>query len=92
MKKSNQFKMGVIIGGVLTGIGLTALAAIRRRQREEIYHEAELKALDELDDLMVDSCGGCCCSEECHAAEEEDGLPTEENQPAIPADYEDPLL
>ena len=62
-----------IFGGVLAGVGAVALSLIKRKQNEEIYHEAEIKAMDELDQMMdqADGCEGCTCAEECAAVQEE---------------------
>ena len=45
MKLSSKLAM---LGGFLAGTGAVALALLKHKQREEIYHEAEIKAMDEL--------------------------------------------
>lgn len=82
--KNSKFGLGLMVTGVLAAAGATALALFKKKKREEVYHEAELKAMNELDDLMAESeaedCENCSCAEECTAADE----PAEE-QP-LPAD------
>lgn len=73
MKK--QFGYGVALMGVLAGAGALAAALVRRKKREEIYHEAELKAMSELDEMMGEGedtsldCATCSCADACAAAE-----------------------
>ncbi len=70
MKLSSKL---AILGGVLAGMGAVALTMLKRKQNEEIYHEAELKAMDELDQMMEqsDECEGCTCAEECASIQDE---------------------
>ena len=42
MKK--ELGYGVALAGALAGAGALAAAVIRKKKREEIYHEAEIKA------------------------------------------------
>ena len=37
------------------------------KREEEVYHEAELKAMDELEEMMraESDCASCACAEEC---------------------------
>ena len=69
-----------VFGGVLAGVGAVALTLLKRKQNEEIYHEAEIKAMDELDKMMEqgDECEGCTCAEECAAAKATEEVPAEE--------------
>lgn len=69
-----------VFGGVLAGVGAVALTLLKRKQNEEIYHEAEIKAMDELDKMMEqgDECEGCTCAEECAAAKDSGEAPAEE--------------
>ena len=69
-----------VFGGVLAGVGAVALTLLKRKQNEEIYHEAEIKAMDELDKMMEqgDECEGCTCAEECAAAKDTEEVPAEE--------------
>ena len=73
MKKEVGY--GVALMGALAGAGALAAALIRKKKREEIYHEAELKAMNELDEMMSEGCtgddpdcGACSCAQECAAA------------------------
>ena len=52
MKK--ELGYGMALAGVLAGAGALAVALMRKKKREEIYHEAELKAMNELDEMMND--------------------------------------
>ena len=38
-----------------------------KKREEEVYHEAELKAMDELEEMMraESDCASCACAEEC---------------------------
>ncbi len=69
MKK--ELGYGVALAGALAGAGALAVALMRKKKREEIYHEAELKAMNELDEMMNEGgedildCDTCCCAEEC---------------------------
>lgn len=69
-----------VFGGILAGVGAVALTLLKRKQNEEIYHEAEIKAMDELDKMMDqgDECEGCTCAEECAAAKDTEETPAEE--------------
>lgn len=74
-KKRSKLGLGIALTGIAAGVGATVLAVLKQKKREEIYHEAELKAMNELDDLMNecdgDDCSSCSCAEECAAAEAE---------------------
>ena len=77
-----------MMGGFLAGAGAVALALLKHKQREEIYHEAEIKAMDELDQMMeqADACADCTCAEECASLEEQQGTEAEAaEQSAEPA-------
>ena len=77
MKLSSKL---AVMGGFLAGAGAVALAVLKRKQREEIYHEAEIKAMDELDQMMeqADECADCTCAEECAALDKEPQAEAEE--------------
>ena len=74
MKK--ELGYGVALVGALAGAGALTAAMIRKKKREEIYHEAELKAMNELDEMMSENgddaldCDTCSCAEACAAAAE----------------------
>lgn len=87
MKLSSKL---AVLGGFLAGAGAVTLALLKRKQREEIYHEAEIKAMDELDQMMdqADECAGCTCAEDCAALadEQQADAPAEEEKPAEAAE------
>ena len=47
------------------------LVLLQKKREEEVYHEAELKAMDELEEMMrsESDCASCACAEECPAPE-----------------------
>lgn len=53
--KKSTIGIGVMLTGLLAGVGATTVALLKKKKREEVYHEAELKAMNELDDLMAES-------------------------------------
>lgn len=87
MKLSSKL---AVLGGFLAGAGAVALAVIKHKQREEIYHEAELKAMEELNQMMdqADECADCSCAEECAALDKEPQAeaPAEAPEPAQDAE------
>ena len=78
MKKNFGFGMAAL--GALAALGAVTVAVIKKRKDEEIYREAELKAMQELDDMIAadelmaedDKCEGCTCAEDCAACEAEE--------------------
>lgn len=83
MKKNIRYGMAAI--GALASLGALTVAVIRKKKDEELYREAELKAMQELDEIIGedDKCTGCSCAEECAACEPEDeGAPAGEEAPA----------
>lgn len=86
MKK--ELGYGVALVGALAGAGALTAAMIRKKKREEIYHEAELKAMNELDEMMSENCDDaldcdtCSCAEACAAAAEQAEVDEPEEQPA----------
>lgn len=86
MKK--ELGYGVALVGALAGAGALTAAMIRKKKREEIYHEAELKAMNELDEMMNENgddaldCDTCSCAEACAAAAEQAEVDEPEEQPA----------
>ena len=94
MKKEVGY--GVALMGALAGAGALAAALIRKKKREEIYHEAELKAMNELDEMMSEGCtgddsdcGACSCAQECAEAAAEAAAEASEESPAEDAPVED---
>ena len=86
MKK--ELGYGVALVGALAGAGALTAAMIRKKKREEIYHEAELKAMNELDEMMSENgddaldCDTCSCAEACTAVAEQAEVDEPEEQPA----------
>lgn len=88
--KKSKIGLGIALAGVAAGVGATTVALLKKKKREEVYHEAELKAMNELDDLMAEceNEAGADCAEECAAVpaddltdafeEEEDDEPIED--------------
>lgn len=59
---------------------VTAAILLQRKREEEVYHEAELKAMDELEAFMRDEeAEECDCAEECASVE----LMQEETEPVV---------
>lgn len=75
-KKKGSFGLGLMLTGVLAAAGATAIALIKQKKREEVYHEAELKAMNELDDLIAESeaeaCEACLPEDQYSAVSEPD--------------------
>lgn len=71
MKK--KIGLGIAAVGVLAGLSALTVAILKKRQNEEVYREAELKAMQELDEMLTDEsdCADCTCAEECNAYEAE---------------------
>ena len=72
MKKSTKLKTGMLLTSLACAAGATAaLVFLQKKREEEVYHEAELKAMDELEEMMraESDCGACACAEECAAAD-----------------------
>lgn len=88
MKK--ELGYGVALVGAMAAAGALAAALVRKKKREEIYHEAELKAMNELDEMMNEgedelNCEACSCAAGCTAAAEQqedvsEDAPTEDDQ------------
>lgn len=64
-KKIKKIGLGLALTGIAAGVSALAVSFMKKKKREEIYHEAELKAMNELDELMNESGGNSCCSECC---------------------------
>ena len=72
MKNSTKLKAGLLLTSLACAAGATAaLVLLQKKREEEVYHEAELKAMDELEEMMrsESDCASCACAEECPAPE-----------------------
>ena len=72
MKNSTKVKAGLLLTSLACAAGATAaLVMLQKKREEEVYHEAELKAMDELEEMMrsESDCASCACAEECPAPE-----------------------
>ncbi len=94
MSNKKKWSLGLLLTGAAIGAGATIAAILRQKHREQVYHEAELKAMDELDDMMaeddsactecegMDECVPCCscedCGDECQISMTENGIPAQE--------------
>ena len=68
MKNSTKLKAGLLLTSLACAAGATAaLVLLQKKREEEVYHEAELKAMDELEEMMraESDCASCACAEEC---------------------------
>ena len=71
-KNSTKLKAGLLLTSLACAAGATAaLVLLQKKREEEVYHEAELKAMDELEEMMrsESDCASCACAEECPAPE-----------------------
>lgn len=93
VKKSTKFGGVMLLTGLAVVAGATTAAILLQKKREEeVYHEAELKAMDELEQMMraEGDCASCACAEECAAADAayqddfDEAVP--EDEPAEPAE------
>ena len=98
MKKSTKVKTGLLLTSLACAAGATAaLVLLQKKCEEEVYHEAELKAMDELEEMMraESDCASCACAEECAAADAsyqdtfDEEVPEEAEAPAA-AEPEEP--
>ena len=49
MKKSTKVKTGLLLTSLACAAGATAaLVLLQKKREEEVYHEAEIKSMDEL--------------------------------------------
>ena len=71
MSKKKKLGLGVAAAGVVAGAVAAGVAVYKRSKSEQVYHEAELKAMDELEEMMraESDCASCACAEECAAAD-----------------------
>ena len=68
MKNSTKVKAGLLLTSLACAAGATAaLVMLQKKREEEVYHEAELKAMDELEEMMraESDDASCACAEEC---------------------------
>ena len=90
-KKNSSLKkkigIGVAVAGAAAGAVAAGVAAYRHSKSEQVYHEAELKAISELDDLIAENaaCEGCEEAEETGAVSEEQ-MSMEDAEPAVPVE------
>ena len=90
-KKNSSLKkkigIGVAVAGAAAGAVAAGVAAYRHSKSEQVYHEAELKAMSELDDLNAENaaCEGCEEAEETGAVSEEQ-MSMEDAEPEIPVE------
>lgn len=77
MKSKNKHKknigLGIAVAGAAAGAVVAGVAAYRRSKSEQVYHEAELRAMSELDDMNAENeaaCADCDCADTCTAEEE----------------------
>lgn len=73
MKKVNK-KIGIAAAtaGVVAGAVAAGVAIYRRNKNESVYHEEELRAMNELDDMNAETFEGAaeeCANENCDACE-----------------------
>lgn len=72
MKKNKRnFGLAFAIAGAVAGVAATTIAVLKQKKREQVYHEAEMKAMDELDNLNAENenvCAGCDCLDDCAVA------------------------
>ena len=67
MKNSTKLKAGLLLTSLACAAGATAaLVLLQKKREEEVYHEAELKAMDELEEMMrsESDCASCAWEEE----------------------------
>lgn len=87
--KARKIKAGLLLTTLAAAVGaVTAAVLLQRKREEEVYHEAELKAMDELEAFMrdedADDCAEECASVDLMQEEDEsaaDEADTEETEP-----------
>lgn len=86
MKK--YFGIGFLLAGAAVGAGATVMALVKRQKREQVYHEAELAAMNELDDLLAENesaCAGCAAGEDCCGVDKQISISEDTESPETPA-------
>lgn len=94
MKNSTKIKATLLLTSLACAAGATAaLALLQKKREEEVYHEAELKAMDELEEMMraESDCASCACAEECASVEDAYQDTFDEEVPAEDAADEEEL-
>lgn len=66
----SHFALGLLLTGAIAGAGATLIAVFKKQRREQIYREAEIKAMDELDDLIAEDEDLCDCNAQCDSCAE----------------------
>ena len=84
---AKKIGIGVAVAGAAAGAVAAGVAAYRHSKSEQVYHEAELKAMSELDDLNAENaaCEGCEEAEETGAVSEEQ-MSMEDAEPEVPVE------
>ena len=76
MKNSTKLKAGLLLTSLACAAGATAaLVLLQKKREEEVYHEAELKAMDELEEMMRSESDCASCAPAEPPEEESDGKP-----------------
>ncbi len=94
MKNSTKIKATLLLTSLACAAGATAaLVLLQKKREEEVYHEAELKAMDELEEMMraESDCASCACAEECASVEDAYQDTFDEEVPAEDAADEEEL-
>lgn len=73
MRKRDKigFGIGFVLAGCAVGATVAAATIVKRRANEKVFREAEIRAMEELDELKDDDmdCENICC-EPCDACEQ----------------------
>ena len=85
--------LGIAVAGATAGAIVAGVAAYRRSKSEQVYHEAELRAMSELDDMNAENeaaCAACECADTCAAEEECCDAPEEQMSIQVEETEEEP--
>lgn len=88
-KAKMYFSLGFLAAGAAVGVGAALMAVLKQQKGEKVYHEAELKAMNELDDLMAENesaCAGCTAGDNACCAEEQISISEDPAEEAAPAE------
>nr|WP_297174536.1 hypothetical protein [uncultured Agathobaculum sp.] len=91
MKNATKIKAGLLLTSLACAAGATAaLVLLQKKREEQVYHEAELKAMDELEEMMREDsdCACCACADECAATDLQDAFGDAEADNPAAADDE----